>query len=45
MDTIFKVLSNPLRIHILTWLKEPENHFPEMEHLSENEKGKGYVCV
>lgn len=45
MDAIFKVLANPLRIQILTWLKDPDHHFPVMIHLPEEEKGKGYVCV
>ncbi len=45
MEKIFKALSNPLRIQILSWLKEPEIHFPPMEHLPDNQKGKGYICV
>jgi ArsR family transcriptional regulator len=45
MNTIFKALSNPLRIQILTWLRTPDEHFSEMIHLPDHEKGKGYVCV
>lgn len=45
MDAIFKVLANPLRVRILTWLKDPDTHFPPMIHLPEEEQGKGYVCV
>ena len=45
MDAIFKVLSNPVRVQILNWLKDPDAHFPPMLHLPEEENGKGYVCV
>ena len=45
MDAIFKVLANPVRVRILTWLKDPDTNFPPMTHLPEEEKGKGYVCV
>jgi len=45
VDKIFKALSNPLRVKIITWLKEPEIHFPPMEHLPDDQKGKGYICV
>ncbi|WP_203544666.1 helix-turn-helix domain-containing protein [Desulfovibrio sp. JC022] len=34
-----------MRLNILKWLKEPEIHFEKMEHLPEEEQGKGYVCV
>lgn len=27
---IYKALSNPTRIQILQWLKEPEKHFPDV---------------
>ncbi|WP_210411520.1 ArsR/SmtB family transcription factor [Oceanispirochaeta crateris] len=45
MEKIFKALSNPLRVQILYWLKDPKIHFPPMEHLPDDQKGKGYVCV
>ena len=45
MDAIFKVLANPVRVRILSWLKEPETHFPSMIHLPAEEQGKGYICV
>ncbi len=45
IEEIFKVLANPLRIKILQWLKDPEDHFAEMVHLPLCERGKGYVCV
>ncbi len=44
-EAIFKALANPVRLTILHWLKEPEAHFPPMEHLPDGEQGKGYVCV
>lgn len=44
-EELFKALSNTVRLNMLSWLKEPELHFDEMEHLPEKEKGKGYVCV
>jgi len=45
MDAIFKVLANPVRVRLLSWLKDPDTHFPPMIHLPEEEQGKGYVCV
>lgn len=45
IEKIFKALSNPLRVQILSWLKEPDLHFPPMEHLPDDQKGKGYICV
>jgi len=45
IEEAFKALANPLRLKILQWLKEPEIHFAKMEHLPEEEQGKGYVCV
>ncbi len=45
IDKIFKALSNPLRVQIISWLKETEIHFPPMEHLPDDQKGKGYICV
>ena len=44
MDEIFKVLANPVRVRILTWLKDPENNFQSECHLQE-EEDRGYVCV
>ncbi len=38
---VFKVLSNPTRLNILYWLKEPEQHFPVPE-VDPHEVG---VCV
>jgi DNA-binding transcriptional ArsR family regulator len=31
-DAIHKALANPMRRQILTWLKDPELHFPDQEH-------------
>lgn len=45
MIAIYKALGNPVRINILTWLKNPDTHFEPMRHLPEEEKGRGYVCV
>lgn len=45
MHEICKALGNPIRLNILKWLKDPEQYFPPMCHLPENEQGKGYVCV
>ncbi len=44
-EKIYKVLANKVRLNILRWLKEPEKHFPPMEHLPKEEQGKGYICV
>jgi DNA-binding transcriptional ArsR family regulator len=38
---VFKALSNPTRLRILGWLKEPREHFPPQDHPPE-EFG---VCV
>ncbi|RZL53060.1 MAG: transcriptional regulator [Pedobacter sp.] len=40
---IFKALSNKTRLQILTWLKEPEKHFPDYKITCEH-KSLG-VCV
>lgn len=37
--------SNPVRVRILPWLKDPDAHFSRMIHLPEEEQGKGYLCV
>jgi DNA-binding transcriptional ArsR family regulator len=39
---IFKALSNKTRLQILTWLKEPELHFPEQPNADFEKVG---VCV
>jgi len=39
---IFKALSNKTRLQILTWLKEPELHFPEQPNADFENVG---VCV
>lgn len=39
---VFKALSNPTRLQILTWLKEPERHFPPDEKGDQRVVG---VCV
>ena len=44
VEAIFKVLANPVRVRILTWLKAPEDNFPPMCNLPEGED-KAYVCV
>ena len=31
-DEILKALSNPMRMEILNWLKNPEAHFASQEH-------------
>ncbi|APO75490.1 ArsR family transcriptional regulator protein [Rhizobium etli 8C-3] len=31
-DEILKALSNPMRMEILNWLKDPKEHFPSQEH-------------
>ncbi|MDH7788036.1 DNA-binding transcriptional ArsR family regulator [Ochrobactrum sp. 19YEA23] len=33
LDEIFKALGNPVRLEILSWLKEPEKHF-SAQHMS-----------
>ena len=39
---ISKILSNTTRIHILQWLKDPEQHFPPHKDLGHFNDG---VCV
>ncbi|RYF12033.1 MAG: transcriptional regulator [Flavobacteriales bacterium] len=34
---IFKALSNKTRLQILSWLKEPENYFPDYKFANEPE--------
>ncbi|WP_343312530.1 metalloregulator ArsR/SmtB family transcription factor [Brucella sp. BE17] len=33
LEEIFKALANPVRLEILSWLKEPEKHF-STQHIS-----------
>lgn len=40
---IFKALSNKTRLQILTWLKEPEKHFPD--HKTSCDQNNLGVCV
>jgi len=40
--TINKVLSNPTRLHILNWLKHPEENFPPHKDIDHFDDG---VCV
>ncbi|MDJ1500057.1 metalloregulator ArsR/SmtB family transcription factor [Xanthocytophaga agilis] len=44
MDSVevFKALSNKTRLQILSWLKDPETHFPAQEQMSLDCHG---VCV
>ena len=43
---IAKALSNETRLHILTWLKEPEKYFPPQEmYIPEGESFDCGVCV
>jgi ArsR family transcriptional regulator len=44
-EKVFKAVSNPVRVKIMMWLREPNKNFPPMEHLPEDERGKGYICV
>ncbi|MDR6678478.1 ArsR/SmtB family transcription factor [Pseudomonas oryzihabitans] len=32
MDEILKALANPLRCQILSWLRDPGQHFPHQHH-------------
>lgn len=40
---LFKALANQTRLQILTWLKDPHVHFPEIDH--EGHKAEVGVCV
>ena len=44
---IFKALSNETRLHILQWLKTPDENFPKKGCVSEEEDAalQGAVCV
>lgn len=40
---VFKALANPVRLQVLSWLREPERHFPVAEGIADpHEAG---VCV
>jgi DNA-binding transcriptional ArsR family regulator len=46
MTETFKALSNPTRLRILMWLKDPEANFPEQGgHPGVPDDLKGGVCV
>ena len=46
MTETFKALSNPTRLQILMWLKDPEANFPEQGgHPGVPDDLKGGVCV
>lgn len=46
MITIFKALSNEIRLSILIWLKHPQDNFPKQGcHLPDDVDLKGGVCV
>ncbi|WP_437881092.1 ArsR/SmtB family transcription factor [Pseudomonas sp. LRF_L74] len=36
IDEIVKALAHPVRREILTWLKDPDTHFPHQEHSLEH---------
>ncbi|MTH54223.1 helix-turn-helix domain-containing protein [Bacillus mangrovi] len=43
---VFKVLGNETRLEMLSWLKDPMEHFDKpTAHLSKNISEKGGVCV
>ena len=43
---IFKALSNPIRLNIIKWLKEPQNNFPPQGlHVPEGDRFDRSVCV
>ncbi|WP_302158907.1 ArsR/SmtB family transcription factor [Dialister hominis] len=43
---IFKALSNPIRLNIIKWLKEPQNNFPHQGlHVPEGDRFDRSVCV
>lgn len=43
--TIFKALSNEVRLSILQMLKEPEKNFRSQIHLQEDDNFHGGICV
>lgn len=43
---IFKALSNPIRLNIIKWLKEPQNNFPPQGlHVPGGDRFDRSVCV
>ncbi|ANC77243.1 transcriptional regulator [Fictibacillus phosphorivorans] len=43
---VFKALSNDIRLDILKWLKDPQQHFDKpTAHLSKTINEKGGICV
>ena len=43
---LFKALSNPIRLQILTWLKDPSAYFPPQGlHIPEGDSFENAVCV
>ena len=43
---IFKALSNPIRLNIIKWLKEPQNNFPPQGlHVPVGDRFDRSVCV
>lgn len=42
IEEVSKVLSNQVRVDILSWLKSPEDNFPEQENVPDFSDG---VCV
>lgn len=40
-NTVLSALSNPVRLDILSWLKEPDSHFPPQK----NTAPEGGICV
>jgi DNA-binding transcriptional ArsR family regulator len=43
-DAIYKVLANPVRREILTWLREPVVHFPNSTFLHEHGVAASHIC-
>ncbi len=41
INTVLSALANPVRLDILSWLKEPEHHFPPQKDTAPS----GGICV
>lgn len=41
INTVLSALANPVRLDILSWLKEPERHFPPQKDTAP----QGGICV
>lgn len=41
INTVLSALANPVRLDILSWLKEPERHFPQQKDTAP----EGGICV